>query len=298
MDTQKIFTPLDIRWIKNVKRNGGKDWAYMEHKLGDTFPLHFSKNPKWYPTNYSKAKQGEIIAIFQTLLKTEDYKGGWYVTHLVSPVDENIVRINNENHPYTRMVALIATSSKPILIDSEEWSFFKCNRGQICDIKTVERKRGTDFSSQEKQNFIWNLFDKKDPNLLNNIPSSSIENEKFDFDEQGVLEGEERTKLRLHRFKERNPEIIGRAKEKAKNENRLFCEVCLFNFESQYPELGNGFIECHHKQHISIGGVRETKIADLAIVCSNCHRMLHKKDKKGNFLTIEDLKKLINKKMN
>lgn len=300
MANQEIFTPTDIKWIKSVTRDKGKSWAYMEYNIGDTFPLNFSKNPKWYPTNYLKAKPKEIIAIFQTLLPTEDYQGGSYLTHLVSPIDENIVKLENENdsHPYTRMVALVATSSTPILINSVEWSFFKCNRGQVCNINTIERRSDIDFSIQQKQNFIWNLFDKKDPKLINNIPSNENEKFDFDFDQQGVLEGQEITKLRLHKFKERNPEIIGRAKEKAKRENRLFCEVCLFNFETQYPELGNGFIECHHKQHISKGGVRETKIEDLAIVCSNCHRMLHRKDKKGNFYVIEDLQKLINKKMN
>ena len=297
MENQKIFTPTDIKWIKSVTRDKGKSWAYMEYNIGDTFPLNFSKNPKWYPTNYLKAKPKEIIAIFQTLLPTEDYQGGWYLTHLVSPIDENISKSDTgESHPYTRMVALVATSSTPILINSTEWSFFKCNRGQVCNINTVERRGDIDFSIQQKKDFIWSLFDKTDPKLINNIPS--IDNEKFDFDEQGVLEGQERTILRLHKFKERNPEIIGRAKDKAKSENKLFCEVCLFNFETQFPELGIGFIECHHKQHIAKGGVRETKIEDLAIVCANCHRMLHKKNKNGNFNGIEDLKKLINKKMN
>ena len=42
-----------------------------------------------------------------------------------------------------------------------------------------------------------------------------------------------------------------------------------------YGELGEGFAECHHKRPLH-EGLRETRLSDLAIACSNCHRMLHK----------------------
>src|SRR5690606_20350247 len=112
-------------------------------------------------------------------------------------------------------------------------------------------------------------------NICENMPSISDEyNDPEDYEAE---EGKERTILKLHKYKERDPKIIRKAKETAKKENRLYCEVCLFNFESQYPNLGNGFIECHHKEPISSGKIRRTTIDDLAIVCSNCHRMLHRK---------------------
>lgn len=289
------YISTDIKWIKSVTRDKGNSWAYMEYNVGDTFLLNFSKNPKWFPTNYIKAKPKEIIAIFQTLLPTENLKGGWYLTHLVSPIDENLDKVDNSNHPYVRTVACIAKNLTPIFIDSNEWSFYKCNRGQVCNINTIELRNEKEFSILQKQNFVWDSFDNKDPTLINNFTNLSVE--IYGIDEEGVEEGKEKTILRLHKFKERNPEIILKAKQKAKNENKLFCEVCLFNFEKQYPTLGTGFIECHHKQHISIGGIRKTKIEDLAIICSNCHRMLHRKDQYGNYLEIENLKNIITKKM-
>jgi len=296
MSELKNNIPTDIKWIKSVTRDKGRSWAYMEYNVGDTFPLNFSKNPKWYPTNYLKAKPKEIIAIFQTLLPTENYQGGWYLTHLVSPIDETIDKVDNFEHPYVRMVACVAKNSTPIFIDSNEWSFYKCNRGQVCNINTIERRNGNSLTILQKQNFVWNVFDNIDPTLINNFPNLNIET--FETDEEGVEEGMEKTALRLHKFKERNPDIISKAKNKAGIENRLFCEVCLFNFEKQYSDLGKGFIECHHKQHISKGGIRKTKIEDLAIVCSNCHRMLHRKDIDGNYLEIDNLKKIITKKLN
>jgi 5-methylcytosine-specific restriction protein A len=70
---------------------------------------------------------------------------------------------------------------------------------------------------------------------------------------------------------------------------RLACEVCNFDFGVVYGELGTGFAECHHKLPLS-EGVRRTRLEDLAIVCSNCHRMLHRRSLS---LSIEQLAELV-----
>lgn len=84
--------------------------------------------------------------------------------------------------------------------------------------------------------------------------------------------------FRLHQSRERNKKVIALAKKKAKAEGRLQCEVCDFDFAKNYGELGEGYIECHHTVPISeYDENSKTKIEDLAMVCSNCHRMLHRK---------------------
>lgn len=55
----------------------------------------------------------------------------------------------------------------------------------------------------------------------------------------------------------------------------LACEVCSFDFANRYGELGLGFAECHHHRPLA-DGARETQLADLAVVCANCHRMIHR----------------------
>lgn len=71
----------------------------------------------------------------------------------------------------------------------------------------------------------------------------------------------------------------------------LQCEVCGFIFKDFYGELGDGYIECHHIIPLAnIDVRRETKISDLALVCANCHRMLHRK---RPWLTIEQLKEIV-----
>lgn len=97
-----------------------------------------------------------------------------------------------------------------------------------------------------------------------------------DDDDQFVKEGAVR--YGIHRFRERDHGIIAAKKQAVRDEyGRLACEVCRYDFEQRWPDLGSGFIECHHLLPLS-EGERETRIGDLAIVCSNCHRMFHRVD--------------------
>jgi 5-methylcytosine-specific restriction enzyme A len=82
---------------------------------------------------------------------------------------------------------------------------------------------------------------------------------------------------RLHLLCERDRGIVEEKKHTAsKSEAGLSCEVCAFDFAAFYCDRGQGFIECHHivPLHTLRAGQR-TRLADLALVCANCHRMLH-----------------------
>lgn len=58
------------------------------------------------------------------------------------------------------------------------------------------------------------------------------------------------------------------------------CEVCEFEFEGCYGELGEGYIEAHHLQPVSSLEEGVTVALDpekdFAVLCSNCHRMIHR----------------------
>lgn len=57
------------------------------------------------------------------------------------------------------------------------------------------------------------------------------------------------------------------------------CSVCGFNFESVYGERGRDFIEVHHLKPLSTldEPVIVNPKTDLIPVCSNCHRMIHRR---------------------
>lgn len=102
---------------------------------------------------------------------------------------------------------------------------------------------------------------------------------------------------RTHKARERNSQIISLAKEKFKKLNgRLYCQVCGFDFEKIYGQLGKDFIEGHHTIPVSeMSSNHKTKVEDIAMLCANCHRMVHKK---RPWLTMKDLDKLLKTKKN
>src|SRR5690606_11129376 len=91
---------------------------------------------------------------------------------------------------------------------------------------------------------------------------------------------EGRLKERMHLARERNAGLIRKAKERAlAAHGALTCACCGFDFAARYGTIGEDFIEAHHTVPVSElhpdGG--ETRLEDIALVCSNCHRMLHKR---------------------
>ena len=97
---------------------------------------------------------------------------------------------------------------------------------------------------------------------------------------------------KLHRYLERNKTIVKKKKAHYfKKYGRLDCEVCGFEFVKRYGELGKGFIECHHRKPLHlINKSTTTTLADLALVCANCHRMLHIS---SNLVSVDELKERI-----
>lgn len=83
---------------------------------------------------------------------------------------------------------------------------------------------------------------------------------------------------RLHNVKERSLDASRKKKAQVlKKTGKLECEVCNFDFARYYGEEGYGFAECHHVRPLAeLKGERRIRTDDLAIVCANCHRMLHK----------------------
>ena len=96
-------------------------------------------------------------------------------------------------------------------------------------------------------------------------------------DEDGVHEGS--LLFRQHVRRERNRTLIRRKKAQVvAATGTLACEVCSFDSGKRYGAHGRGYAECHHRLPLSQAGPSRTRLKDLAIVCANCHRMLHRGD--------------------
>jgi hypothetical protein len=116
-----------------------------------------------------------------------------------------------------------------------------------------------------------------------------IDYQDLELTENLLVYGSEGAKrLRTHFKIERNQALIRKFKNQLVDKK---CEVCQFSFFERYGELGKNYIEAHHTVELATyEEARETPISELAAVCSNCHKMLHKG---GTLLTIEQLKEII-----
>jgi len=117
-------------------------------------------------------------------------------------------------------------------------------------------------------------------------------NLKEDFQQNKILDGqfpEGKLVERVHISRERNSKAVIRAKKNFKTKHgRLFCQICKFDFEKEYGETGKDFIEGHHTIAVSdMKPGHKTSPDDIAMLCSNCHRMVHRK---RPWLGMDDLK--------
>jgi 5-methylcytosine-specific restriction protein A len=87
---------------------------------------------------------------------------------------------------------------------------------------------------------------------------------------------------------ERNPQ----ARKTCLKHHGYSCQICEFNFEKTFGEIGRGFIHVHHINAIA-GIGKEYEIdpkKDLIPVCPNCHAMIHSK---RPAFTVDEIKAII-----
>lgn len=286
------FTSRDLIWTKNVKRDSGNDWAYMEYNLGDVFFLNWPRGrADMGKTDAGKVKINELILLFQSVNKSTGYPKGTYLTHIVTPIDQVVYVDEHGLHPFKRLVSVVAKCEEPIP-KPHFLNFQEPNRGWACSLNTIKPLRSKELTLSEKQEIFWELFVHKDVEAkeFNLPPDQILLNPNFE-----SLEGEEKFRYGRHKYYERDPKLIADKKRMAADEGKLFCTVCNFDFKKKYGIHGMGFIECHHIHPIASSGKRLNGVEHLALVCSNCHSMLHKKNLAGGYFSVSELKEIIEK---
>ena len=95
----------------------------------------------------------------------------------------------------------------------------------------------------------------------------------LDVDIHTVAATEGRRRLVLHLQRERNQTVV---RNKKKHATTLDCEVCGFSFGRAYGSTTGDYCEVHHLLPLSeVEHTIQTRMEDLAILCANCHRVVH-----------------------
>ena len=148
------------------------------------------------------------------------------------------------------------------------------------------------IKSIPKKLFIDKILPLIPENSKTKIYDQIISSEISDFpsveEDEVDLSFKEKKKLRLHKSFDRDPKLI----KEAKKIHGYTCMACGFNYKEKYGEIGEDYIEAHHLipfAELDINANLSPK-KDVAVLCANCHRMIHRFEDTSN---IEKFQKLI-----
>ena len=165
---------------------------------------------------------------------------------------------------------------------------------------TAEGKVGLARGSQAEED-VWNEFG-SDPARCHSVAAAIVKSlddgevltAAVDQDiDEGIEEAPEgRLLTRKHLARERNRKLVeSKRRMVRKATGALSCEACGFDFAQHYGARGEGFIECHHTKPVAtLAEGHKTHVDDLALLCANCHRMIHRS---APWLSMADLKALL-----
>jgi 5-methylcytosine-specific restriction protein A len=152
--------------------------------------------------------------------------------------------------------------------------------GKQFDAKTNPNASKVEFRKLDEMSWAVDNFDPGTMEGLLIRGASPVHPNTASVDtELTAFEGWRRRAFIWHRHRESE---LRRAKIKEvmdKNGGRLVCEVprCGFDFGRRYGEVGEGYAHVHHLEPLSkTPKGRTVSLHDLAVVCANCHAMIHR----------------------
>ena len=165
-------------------------------------------------------------------------------------------------------------------------------QGELAMMHWNTERPGIEIKPKPEYNSTVNLLPKVESlwqENLQRVKFPLLSDDDTELETMEVFGYEGRVRLRLHKIRERDARAAKNKKAEALNKHgKLVCEVCQFEFAARYGDHGSGFIECHHREPLSkiTDDGRKVTLNDLALVCANCHRMLHRK----NWPSVEELR--------
>jgi 5-methylcytosine-specific restriction protein A len=110
-----------------------------------------------------------------------------------------------------------------------------------------------------------------------------------DEDEEEFPEG--RILTRVHRRIERNRKLRTKLIRERRKVNLLRCDACLATNPTADSRLDDAIFDAHHLAPLSSQGSTKTKLSDVALLCANCHRLIHRLiANSGRWPTVEDVR--------
>lgn len=147
---------------------------------------------------------------------------------------------------------------------------------KLQNIRQIATGKGLGNVSQMDR-FIWKELGENPEEVkkLAELIKAGIEITEFSSDEpEDDFEfAEGHTVTEAHKRRERRPAFRKELLARKRKLGALECEICS-RIEASTP-FGDAIFEAHHTLPLA-AGERKTKVSDLALLCANCHRGLHR----------------------
>lgn len=194
----------------------------------------------------------------------------------IGSIVDALIALGGEAHYNDIAKYIEATNPGPFPADSA--ASVRARLQERCsDFKAYQHKQ--DLFETEAKSGVWRFRSWTTPSSASAMP---VHEDRASYEAQeGALV------LKMHYARERDPKLVAKFKAAISDPN---CEICGFNFKEAYGELGAGYIEAHHRKPIfSLTEGITTRLSDLAALCPNCHRIIHK-----NYpMSVEELREIL-----
>lgn len=185
------------------------------------------------------------------------------------PNDERVISLSEElrSLPYHREASKVASFRNPAGV-----AFKLQNLRQVAGGQGLAHTARTDRD-------VWEQFGSDSPSTkdaaatiragLKLAAQDETTDEDFEF-------AEGRAVTEAHKRIERNRTVRKKLLKSRKAANKFRCDICGADGASLPDELREAIFEAHHTRPIAVTGETKTKLSDMALLCSNCHRLIHR----------------------
>lgn len=280
---------LEILQNYRYESNNNLKGNYLAHNIRTLFLDPFKSLIKEYGERYivqGSPGQGNWadcpwIGIFDSL-KTESAQTGYYLVYLFDKNMNNVYLSLNQG--VTHIKKEYKRGAKEVLFARAE--NYRCKLDYLLSdqINIQLNSKLTNPQLYETGNILATCYN------INSIPDEltlvkdfrrflsyyqkllAFDSSDFNYGNESI---EEIKKKRLHEKFDRR----GAVSLTVKRMKGYRCEACDISFAEIYGSIGEGYIEVHHL--IPFSSLKEGKThlsleKDFAVLCSNCHRMIHK----------------------
>ena len=114
-----------------------------------------------------------------------------------------------------------------------------------------------------------------------------VEEVEPEFVEGRVLTG-------MHRYRERDSNLRKQVLKCRRKSGEIWCDSCSISFPHFDETLDSAAFEVHHLVPVSQAGPRSVRIADTALLCATCHRLIHALiSQRKEWVNLESLKSIM-----